>query len=119
MALAAVTLPFASSVNVGIEVPLPKEPTFELTVARVSDVAPAELDASPLKAGMRAEANVPLVTYDAAMAMLCADADVTRPLPSSVKVRDYDALPIDPTLGLTVASVVMNDPSGDETSPDT
>lgn len=86
-----------------------------LTTVVASD--PAVLVTSPVSAGAAAVGSVPDVICVAAMAMLLADAAVTRPLPSMVSVMVWDASPNEPVLELTVASVVMNDPTGDDTSP--
>lgn len=58
---AAVINPLAFTVKVGIEVELPKVPTFELTVAKVNDTDPGPVAVpSPVKAVI-AEPEVPEV----------------------------------------------------------
>ncbi len=58
--LAAVIRPFALTVNVGIEVEDPKDPTFPFTVANVVARAPAEVVMSPVSAGNLPAARVPV-----------------------------------------------------------
>lgn len=118
LAEAAVMSPLALTVKDGICVELPNEPVFAFTVASVVAVAPAVVEISPEKAGMSPAANVPLVTWDAAIAMALAAAAVALPFPSRVTVTVCEASPKLPTLLLTVASVVTSEPAGDVASPD-
>jgi hypothetical protein len=56
----AVIKPLPFTVITGILEVEPKEPVLEFTVANVRVLLPAELEASPAKAGSLAAANVPL-----------------------------------------------------------
>jgi hypothetical protein len=57
----AVTKPLALTVITGIELEPPNEPVLLFTVANVSALVPAVLEASPEKAGSLAALRVPLV----------------------------------------------------------
>ena len=72
--LAAVIRPFPFTVNVGIAVEPPKDPTFPFTVASVVERLPATVVTSPVSAGKRAAARVPVTLVPerlTAFAVIC------------------------------------------------
>lgn len=82
---AAVINPLPLTVKFGIAVEDPKDPTLPFTVARVVAKAPADVVMSPVSAGKRPAANIPVASAE----LRSTAEDVKFP------VDDICAIPVD------------------------